>query len=46
MTNLLQPHAISDAEHFLALAAEVLETEAQAILGLKPRLAESFLRAH
>jgi arabinose-5-phosphate isomerase len=46
MTNLLQPHAIADAEHFLALAAEVLEIEAQAILGLKPRLAESFLRAH
>ena len=46
MTNLLQPHALSDAEHFLALARDVLEIEAQAVRGLKDRLGEAFLRAH
>jgi arabinose-5-phosphate isomerase len=46
MTNLLQPHALSDAEHFLALAREVLEIEAQAVRGLKDRLGEAFLDAH
>ena len=46
MTNLLQPHALSDAEHFLQLAREVLDIEADAVRGLKDRLGESFLRAH
>src|SRR4051812_28365267 len=45
MTNLLQPHAVSDSEHFLALARDVLEIEAQAVSGLKERIGESFLRA-
>jgi arabinose-5-phosphate isomerase len=46
MTNLLQPHALSDAEHFLELARGVLEIEAQAVRALKDRLGESFLQAH
>jgi arabinose-5-phosphate isomerase len=46
MTNLLQPHALSDAEHFLELARGVLEIEAQAVRALKDRLGESFLAAH
>ena len=46
MTNLLQPHALSDAEHFLALAREVLAIEAQAVRALQDRLGEAFLRAH
>jgi arabinose-5-phosphate isomerase len=46
MTNLLQPHALSDAEHFLDLARGVLEIEAQAVRALKDRLGESFLAAH
>src|ERR1700681_3743880 len=45
MTNLLQPHALADAEHFLELARGVLDIEADAVRGLKERLAESFLRA-
>ena len=46
MTNLLQPHALSDAEHFLALARDVLDIEAQAVLAIKSRLGEAFLQAH
>ena len=46
MTNLLQPHALSDAEHYLELARGVLEIEAQAVRSLKDRLGESFLAAH
>ena len=46
MTNLLQPHALSDAEHFLALARNVLEIEAEAVRSLKDRLGEAFLTAH
>ncbi len=46
MTNLLQPHELSDAEHFLELARSVLDIEADAVRGLKNRLGESFLRAH
>src|SRR6202521_3885155 len=46
MTNLLQPHALSDAEHFLELARGVLDVEADAVRGLKNRLGEAFLRAH
>ena len=46
MTNLLQPHALADAEHFLDLARGVLEIEAQAVRALKDRLGESFLAAH
>jgi arabinose-5-phosphate isomerase len=46
MTNLLQPHALSDAEHFLELARAVLEIEADAVRSLKDRLGEAFLAAH
>jgi arabinose-5-phosphate isomerase len=46
MTNLLQPHALADAEHFVALAREVLEIEAQAVRGLKDRLGREFIAAH
>ncbi len=46
MTNLLQPHALSDAEHFLDLARDVLEIEAQAVRALKGRLGAAFLEAH
>ena len=46
MTNLLQPHALSDAERFLELARGVLDIEADAVRGLKNRLGEAFLAAH
>jgi len=46
MTNLLQPHVLSDAERLLDLARGVLEIEAEAVRGLKDRLGESFLAAH
>jgi arabinose-5-phosphate isomerase len=46
MSNLLQPHLLSDAEHFLELARGVLEIEAQAVRGLKDRLGAPFLEAH
>jgi arabinose-5-phosphate isomerase len=46
MTNLLQPHALADAEHFLELARSVLEIEAEAVRALKNRLGEAFLKAH
>jgi arabinose-5-phosphate isomerase len=46
MTNLLQPHAVADAEHFLELARNVLDIEADAVRGLKTKLGEAFLRAH
>ncbi len=37
---------MTDAEHFLELAREVLDIEAEAVRALKPRLGEAFLRAH
>ena len=46
MTNLLQPHELADAEHFLELARGVLDIEADAVRALKGRLGDSFLRAH
>src|SRR5512132_1581835 len=46
MTNLLQPNALADAEHYLELARDVLEIEAAAVRALKDRLGESFLAAH
>jgi len=46
MAELLQAHAIADAERFLALAREVLDIEADAVRALKGRLGEGFLRAH
>ena len=46
MSNLLQPHELSDAEHFLELARGVLDIEADAVRALKNRLGEAFLRAH
>ena len=45
-SNLLQPHAVSDAERFLELARAVLEIEADAVRSLKGRLGEAFLAAH
>ena len=46
MTNLLQPHSVADSERYLALARDVLDTEADAVRALKARLGEAFLRAH
>ena len=46
MSNLLQPHALSDAERLLELARAVLDIEAEAIRGLKARLGDAFLEAH
>ncbi len=46
MTNLLQPHALADAEHFLELARGVLDIEADAVRALKARLGDAFLQAH
>jgi arabinose-5-phosphate isomerase len=46
VTNLLQPNALADAEHFLELARDVLDIEADAVRALKLRLGEAFLRAH
>lgn len=46
MTNLLQPHELADAEHFLELARGVLDIEADAVRGLKGRLGAAFLEAH
>ena len=46
MTDLLQAHAVADAERYLALARGVLDIEADAVRALKARLGESFLRAH
>ena len=46
MTNLLQPHQVADAEHFLELARSVLDIEADAVRDLKARLGEQFLAAH
>ncbi len=46
MTNLLQPHELADAEHFLELARGVLDIEADAVRALKGRLGEAFLDAH
>ncbi len=46
MTNLLQPHELADAEHFLELARGVLDIEADAVRALKARLGDAFLLAH
>jgi len=46
MADLLQAHAVSDAERYLALARGVLDIEADAVRALKGRLGEAFLRAH
>ena len=46
VTNLLQPHPVSETERLLDLAREVLEIEAAAVRDLKSRLGESFLAAH
>jgi arabinose-5-phosphate isomerase len=46
VTNLLQPHELADAEHFLELARGVLDIEADAVRALKGRLGEAFLKAH
>jgi arabinose-5-phosphate isomerase len=42
----VQPHALTDAGHFLELARGVLDIEADAIRGLKARLGEAFVEAH
>src|SRR5260221_167225 len=46
MTNLLQPHELADAEHFLELARGVLDIEADAVRALRGRLGKAFLQAH
>ena len=45
MTDLLQAHAVADAERSLELARGVLDIEADAVRALKGRLGEAFLRA-
>jgi len=45
MTDLLQAHAVADAERYLELARGVLDIEADAVRALKGRLGEAFLRA-
>ncbi len=44
--NLLQPHDLSDDQHFLELARSVLDIEAEAVRSLKGRLGVAFLTAH
>src|SRR5882724_502963 len=44
--NLLQPHDLSDDQHFLELARSVLDIEAEAVRALKDRLGVAFLTAH
>ena len=46
MSNLLQPHALSDAEQIIELARGVLDIEADAVRALKGRLGDAFLKAH
>jgi arabinose-5-phosphate isomerase len=46
VSNLLQPHSVSDAERLLDLARGVLDIEAQAVHALRSRLGDAFLRAH
>ncbi|HET7547111.1 MAG TPA: KpsF/GutQ family sugar-phosphate isomerase [Usitatibacter sp.] len=46
MTDLLQAHAVADAERYLELARRVLDIEADAVRALRSRLGESFLAAH
>jgi arabinose-5-phosphate isomerase len=45
VTNLHHPHPSTDPARFLALAREVLQIEADAVLGLAKRLGEPFLAA-
>ncbi len=45
MSNLLQPHGLSDAQ-LLELARNVLDIEAEAVRALRARLGEAFLQAH
>jgi arabinose-5-phosphate isomerase len=47
MSSLLEPRARAlDGEGLLELARDVMDIEAEAVRGLKPRLGEDFLRAH
>jgi arabinose-5-phosphate isomerase len=46
MTSVLPAHAADDAEHFLALARNVLLLEADAVRALSERLGPAFLAAH
>jgi len=46
VTNLLQPHQVSEDERLLELAREVLDIEAAAVRDVKSRLGASFLAAH
>ena len=46
MSNLLQPHAGTDAQRLLELARAVLDIEADAVRALKGRLGEPFIAAH
>ena len=45
MTNLLQPHALTDESRFVELARDVLDIEAEAVRGLKARIGVSFVAA-
>lgn len=45
MTNVLQPHALSDDQHFIELARSVLDIEAEAVAKLKERIGKDFLAA-
>jgi len=45
VTNLLHPHALTDEERFVSLARDVLDIEADAVRGLKPRIGSAFVAA-
>jgi arabinose-5-phosphate isomerase len=45
MSNVLHPHALSDSQHFIELAKNVLDIEAEAVARLKGRIGEPFMQA-
>jgi len=45
MSNVLHPHALSDSQHFIELARNVLDIEAEAVSRLKSRIGEPFMQA-
>ena len=45
MSNVLHPHVLSDSQHFIELARNVLDIEAEAVARLKARIGEPFMQA-
>jgi len=45
MPNVLQPHTLTDDQHFIDLARSVLDIEAEAVAKLKERIGSDFLAA-